>query len=437
MQNMSQITIVFLILIGMTLSFFTGFLPISITALCVPLLLQLTGVLDASEAWAAFSNTTIITYIPLFVLGAVLKKSSFTARMRLFIGRFSKSRGGKIKMLLFAVLSTALVTTFMNPTAAVTIMIPMLIAVADDAGIPRKSMLKTCADASISSGCVIPVGVALARYAYYNNFLEAGGATERFSMMDPILVSSPMFFAFVIFMVLVGYKCYYPKEGCDTVLDAMESTVDVAKATTYTPKQDKLAIGMFFGSVVAMVITTNFTDIPMYIVGGCFAIACIALKLINEKEAINSMAWTTILLLVGTLPLSTAITKTGANLLIADFVSKLVGGSTNMYVVAAIFYLVPFVLTQFLSNAAVGAVFRPLSVAAAVGLGIDPRFTLLAVSIGCQAAYMTPMGTAPMAVVYDRGGFTMKEYFVGSILPSLVWFLLFMIWFPVCMKFIF
>ena len=86
----TQVAILLVILALMCFSFFTELLPISFTALMVPVLLQATGILTAAEAWAGFSNTTIITWYGLFIIGGAFTKTTFTKKIRSFVNKNAK-----------------------------------------------------------------------------------------------------------------------------------------------------------------------------------------------------------------------------------------------------------------------------------------------------------------------------------------------------------
>ena len=75
------------IIVIMTISFLTEILPLGFTALMVPVLLQGSGLLTGKEAWAGFSNSTVITWIGLFIIGGVFAKTSFTGKIKVFIQR--------------------------------------------------------------------------------------------------------------------------------------------------------------------------------------------------------------------------------------------------------------------------------------------------------------------------------------------------------------
>ena len=170
----------------------------------------------------------------------------------------------------------------------------------------------------------------------------------------------------------------------------------------------------------------------MYIVGAVAIVIALAAKVINQKEAIRAIRWETIFIYGGTVSLSTAMNNSGLNEIIANGMSGLLGGATNVYIIAGAFFLASFGLTQFTSNRTVGSVFRPISIAAAVGLGLDPRFTLLAIHYGSSLSTLTPMATSCQLLAFNEGGFNMKEFALGSVLPALVYFITFMIWFPIC-----
>ena len=72
----AQVATLLAILAAMSVSFFAELLPISFTALMVPVVLQATGILKPAQAWAGFANTTIITWYGLFIIGGAFVKTT-------------------------------------------------------------------------------------------------------------------------------------------------------------------------------------------------------------------------------------------------------------------------------------------------------------------------------------------------------------------------
>ena len=82
---MSQSLIVTIILIAMIILFFAGYIPMAATALAVPMLLQVTGVLSFKDAWAGFSSSTVVSLVVLFILGGILNQTTFLDDLKHFV----------------------------------------------------------------------------------------------------------------------------------------------------------------------------------------------------------------------------------------------------------------------------------------------------------------------------------------------------------------
>ena len=96
----TSIAAVLIIITLMVVSFFTEILPLGFTALMVPVMLQGTGILDATQAWSGFSNATVITWIGMFMLSGMFAKTSFTYRIRDYVQGHSNNSPTKVTVLI-------------------------------------------------------------------------------------------------------------------------------------------------------------------------------------------------------------------------------------------------------------------------------------------------------------------------------------------------
>ena len=117
----------------------------------------------------------------------------------------------------------------------------------------------------------------------------------------------------------------------------------------------------------------------MYLTACLGAVLLVLTGVLSEKEALASIHQPTIFLFAGVLALSDAIQKTGAGDVVADWMIKILGGTTNTYLIMAVFFLVPFVLTQVMSNLATLTIFIPLVTSACLKMGLDPRAAVVGV----------------------------------------------------------
>ena len=266
---MSQSLIVTIILIAMIISFFAGYIPMAATALAVPMLLQVTGVLSFKDAWAGFSSSTVVSLVVLFILGGILNQTTFLDDLKHFVvTKLGAGAKGKRRVLLAAMLMSVVFSTFASPISAMAIMLPIVIAIAAETGLPVKNTIKACTDVACSSNNVLPVGTALTAYITFNGYLEAAGASERFKFADPFLAKIPIFVVFFLYIYFVGFKHYAkiePENGlqAEGKKEAKEKK-DEKKRAELTPFQNKLGKILFFGSAAAMIITSTFTkNVPL------------------------------------------------------------------------------------------------------------------------------------------------------------------------------
>ena len=168
-------------------------------------------------------------------------------------------------------------------------------------------------------------------------------------------------------------------------------------------------------TILGMIILDYVGLVPMYIVACVGAILLIVFGVLTENEAIGSIHGPTMFLFIGVLPLSDALKVTGAADVVANIMLKMLGSTTNPYLIMAVFFIIPLILTQVMSNIAVVAVFVPLVSSVAISIGVDPRAGVMAVLITSTTSILTPMAAAAQAMIMAPGGYTMKDYLKGGI----------------------
>lgn len=114
----------------------------------------------------------------------------------------------------------------------------------------------------------------------------------------------------------------------------------------------------------------------------------------------------TIFLFAGVLTLSNAINVTGAGEVVADMMIRMLGDNDNTYVIMAVFFIVPLILSQLMSNFATTMIFVPLVSAAGVELGIDTRALVMGVIIASSISILTPMAAPAQTIIRYK----LKDY---------------------------
>ncbi|MBD7999868.1 SLC13 family permease [Oerskovia gallyi] len=174
--------------------------------------------------------------------------------------------------------------------------------------------------------------------------------------------------------------------------------------------------------VLVLMVAALATDVlPAAVTAVGAAIAMILLRVVTTRQAQRSISLTTVILVAGMIPLSTAITATGAAEIVATGLIDVVGGGGVTLLLLGIFVLCA-VLGQLISNMATALVMIPVAGSVAVELGISPVPLLMCVAVASAAALLTPVATPGNMMVMEPGGYRFGDYWRLG-LPVLVVYL--------------
>ena len=419
---MTIVLFIFLVVIVMLLS---GKVPIPAAAIFCAVSLQATGVLKAGQAWAGFSNTTCVMFAGMFVVSAGLAKTSLLSKLT---GRLFRA-GSSDRQLMFGFMVMVLILgLFTNATVIVSLMLPVIYQVCDEVKRPASRFIAPVSMFAMVSAGFVPLGGNSGSYMGWNSIVENLGGTGTFTYFTSMTTKAPIIAVCFVYLVLFGYKLAPETPALDVDTSAM--TNSARKKNALTPRQEKIAGTIFLLTIIGVVsaAVTNWTEI--YIVAVFGALFMVFSGILNQKEAFGAIQWPVIFIFAGMLPLSTALAVTGADQVVADFILKLLGGTSNSYIIMGTFFLVSLILTQVMSNVAVGETFKPLAAMVAVAMGYDPRACMLAVILGATVAVTTPMASPSQSVAFAGGGYSMKQYLKTGLPLAIVYFIAFMIYVP-------
>ena len=135
----------------------------------------------------------------------------------------------------------------------------------------------------------------------------------------------------------------------------------------------------------------------------------VLLRVVSVDGAYRAINWTTVVLVAGMIPLSTAMTATGAADLVADTLVGVVR-SAGPYALLAGLFVITAVMGQLISNMATALIVIPIAVAAALDLGVSPQPVLMSVTVAAAAAFLTPVATPVNMMVMGPGGYRFGDY---------------------------
>jgi di/tricarboxylate transporter len=159
--------------------------------------------------------------------------------------------------------------------------------------------------------------------------------------------------------------------------------------------------------VMVALLTTGV--VPAVVAGLLAAIAMVLTGVVTVEQAHRAMSWTTLILVAGMIPLSTAITETGAADLLAGTIVDAVGGGGPYAILLGVF-LVNAILGQLISNTATALILIPIALSVATEMGVSPMPLLMCVNVASAAALLTPVATPANIMVQGPGGYQFGDY---------------------------
>ena len=179
-----------------------------------------------------------------------------------------------------------------------------------------------------------------------------------------------------------------------------------------------------------MVIALATGVVPSVVAGLLAAGAMVLLRVVSVDGAYRAINWTTVVLVAGMIPLSTAMTQTGAADQVAD---ALVGAVRNAgpYALLAGLFVITAALGQLISNMATALIVIPIAVAAAAELGVSPQPVLMSVTVAAAASFLTPVATPVNMMVMGPGGYRFGDYWKLGLPLLLLFFVVAVVLVPV------
>ena len=157
-------------------------------------------------------------------------------------------------------------------------------------------------------------------------------------------------------------------------------------------------------------------------------IILLLLKSISIHDVYESLNLQVIFLIAALLPIGHAITTTGTDKLIADFIFSLSHSIQNpdlqFKILIGIIYLLSMVLSAFVSNTAIAVVMTPVAISISENFMVDPRPFLVAVCFGASTSFMTPMGYQTNLMVLGPGQYKFNDFIKAGLPLSIIYWIL-------------
>lgn len=165
------------------------------------------------------------------------------------------------------------------------------------------------------------------------------------------------------------------------------------------------AFGVFKISLTAMI------GLMLMILTGCM----------TWRDAVDALDRRIIMVIAASLALGLALTATGAAEYIAALYVSLTDGQSVVLILSG-FILIMALMTEVVTNNAVGVLGTPIAIGVAHQLGAPAEPFVLAVLYGANMSYLTPIGYQTNLLVMSAGGYHFSDFLrAGVPLQLIMW----------------
>jgi len=386
--------------------FITELIPLAVTAMAACTVLGILGVLPSKAVYAGLSNSTVVLFGGMFVIGAAMFKTGLAEAIGVTVVK--KAGTNEVPLMAAIMVVTIVLSAVSSNTGTVACLMPVIIGICSVAKLSASKQLMPLAIAANVGGTITMIGTP-------PNVIVTGALTTAglptFGFFEFAWIGIPLSLVIVVYTLFVGRHFVADKSAGAMDEEAIKAAKEEAGAGGDGPKSVvKMWIAGLILLGVVLCMALDLKTVPLHTAAVTGAILCVVTGCLKEKEAYAGIDWVTIFLFAGMLSVASAMEKTGAGKLIADTVVSMMGTNPNPYVLTAVLFLISNVLTQFMSNTASAALLAPIGISIAQSIGADPKPVLMALGIAASCAFATPMATPPNTLVLGPGGFSFNDY---------------------------
>ena len=367
-------------------------IPLEATAVCIGILLVITGVGDIKSVWAAYMHPVVVFIMSCLIFAISLDKAGLTTRLGYFIIR--KSGNSVTRFTFILTIGLGMASMFMHDAAACAIGIVTMLPLMRAAGIEphtntaRFMMLSLPFAASCGGmGSLIGGGRCMVSAAFLKEFTGI-----EISFFDWIIYAMPAALLCVPLAVGLVYLIYRPDPKFK--LPRFEKTLGPLSAL----EKKTLAITAL---TFVLWLTKGFHGLDYSITGMFGVVLLLIFGVLKWSDIHENLEWGTALFIFGGgISLGLAMDYSGAAAYFANLFFPLIRGSgwLLLYLGVGIFGAL---VTNAMANVAAAALILPIVIPMAQMEGVNPTILALCLGQATSFAMLLVIGCPPNAIAYS------------------------------------
>jgi di/tricarboxylate transporter len=174
------------------------------------------------------------------------------------------------------------------------------------------------------------------------------------------------------------------------------------------PVDTKQAISSILIVVAAIAVT--IAGVPVYLAMLVAAVLVLLTGRLTMEESYRTVEWQAVFLIAGMYVVSDAMVETHLADLLGSAMIKFVNPIGPLGLAAGA-YILTAILTQFMGGQVTALVTGPVTISAAIHMGVSPQAIAVATAIGCSASFFTPLAHPVNILMIAPGNYHFSDFF--------------------------
>jgi sodium-dependent dicarboxylate transporter 2/3/5 len=398
--------------------------PLPISALLVPVAQIMLGLGTVSDAFRPFGQPAVFLILTSLFLAEALRKHGLTRRLALNAIVVS---GGQLPMLLLSLMIlTGLLAMFVQNTATTAVLLPVAIAIAQR--IPGTENARRALPLLLIA---VAFGASIGGLATIVGSGENAIASGALNLVSPFGFVDWMKYGLPVALILLPLSWWIILRTHNTPnarIDTAQVQQEIGRIGPLTESEREIIVVMtfsvllwIFGDSLARLLGLPSTALSSVVVS-IGAVAYLSFSEIIDWNDMKGVNWGVFLVIGAGFTLGDALQRSGFN----DWIAALAQPTLSALpyaVTLLVLVAIGFVITQFINDVTLGAIFSPILIALAQSIGIPPARLVVPTIIAVGLAYALPSASARMALLAVTGAVERKEMLRTGLwvgIPSLV-----------------
>ena len=382
--------------------------PIPATSLVPFAALPLAGVIDHKTAAAALGSHVILLLMAAFMLSKALEKSLVHQRLAVYLLTLIGAHSGR-RLLFGFMVSAALLSMWISNTATALIMMPMALAISAAANNRTLTVALVLGIAYAASVGGMGTLIGTPPNVIFAGIYEAQTGREV-GFLDWMAIGIPVVVAIPLMALWLGRHvghnqpfelpevgAWRPEERRVLIIFALTIVAWITRSQPFGGWSGWLGLPGIGDSTIALAAVVMMFVTPSGRGGQ---------RLLDWESAVT-IPWGMLLLFAGGICLAKGFDASGLSAMLGDGLRALDNLPTWLMLLAVC--LAVTYLTEITSNTATATLLMPILAATAVAIDVDPKALMIPAAMAASSAFMLPVATAPNAIAYGTGQFTISE----------------------------